>query len=273
LALELFPKKTEKLWFFEVARWRFGGEHIWVQDARLLLTWISGLIEASMPLFTVTAAVLAAALGADKAVRLEPALQEYVEARATEFGRIPEERREQLIEIARFVQTRAESDRPARLTFICTHNSRRSHLAQIWAKVAATYYGVGGVETFSGGTEATAFNPRAVNALKRAGFSISTSEPDRTNPRYEVRFDNNGPSMQCFSKVYKEDPNPQKDFCAVMTCSQADQSCPIVAGAALRVAVPYEDPKAFDGTPEETEKYDERCQQIAREMLYIFSKV
>lgn len=226
-----------------------------------------------MSLFAVSAAALAAALGADKAVRLDSPLREYVEARTAEFDQIPEQRREQLTEIARFVRTRVGSDRPALLTFICTHNSRRSHLAQIWAKVSATYYGVRGVETFSGGTEATAFNPRAIQALKRAGFTISTSEPDRTNPHYQVRFQDNAPTLECFSKVYSEAPNPKQDFCAVMTCSQADQSCPLVAGAALRIAVPYEDPKAFDDTPEETEKYDERCKQIAREMFYVFSKV
>jgi len=206
-------------------------------------------------------------------VRLDSPLREYVEARAAEFDQIPEERRAQLAEIAVFVRTRVRLGQPALLTFICTHNSRRSHLAQVWAKVAATYYGAHGVETFSGGTEATAFNPRAIQALKRAGFAIATSEPDKSNPHYHVRFHDSGPTMECFSKVYHEDPNPKKDFCAVMTCSQADQSCPLVAGAALRIAVPYEDPKAFDGTPEETERYDERCKQIAREMLYIFSKV
>jgi len=226
-----------------------------------------------MSLLVVSATVLAAAVGADKAVRLDSPLREYVEARAAEFDQIPEERRVQLREIARFVRERVRSGQPALLTFICTHNSRRSHLAQIWAKVAAAYYGVGGVETFSGGTEATAFNPRAVNALRRAGFTISTSEPGVSNPRYQVRFHDSAPTMECFSKVYDEDPNPKKDFCAVMTCSQADQSCPLVVGAALRIAVPYEDPKAFDGTVEETEKYDERCKQIAREMLYIFSQV
>ena len=226
-----------------------------------------------MSLLVVSAAVLAAAVGADKAVRLDSPLREYVEARAAEFEQIPEERKLQLTEIALFVRARVRSGQPALLTFICTHNSRRSHLAQVWGKVAATYYGVTNVETFSGGTEATAFNPRAISALKRAGFAISTSESDKSNPRYHVRFHDSAPTMECFSKVYSDDPNPKKDFCAVMTCSQADQSCPLVAGAALRIAVPYEDPKAFDGTPEETEKYDERCKQIAREMLYIFSKI
>jgi len=154
--------------------------------------------------------------------------------------------------------------------FICTHNSRRSHLSQIWASTAAAYYGVPGVETYSGGTEATAFNPRAVAALKRAGFEISHSAT-QDNPHYTVRFHDNAPAMECFSKVYKQPPNPTADFCAIMTCAQADKNCPVVRGATLRIGVPYEDPKAFDGTPEEAAKYDERCQQIAREILYVFA--
>jgi arsenate reductase len=227
-----------------------------------------------MSVLVVSAAVLAASVGAGKAVTLSPSVQTYVEARAAEFEQIPRERREQLTEVARFVRTRVGSGETARLTFICTHNSRRSHLAQIWAQVAAAYYGAHGVETFSGGTEATAFNPRAVNALRRAGFPISISQPEvKDNPRYEVHFADNAPPLTCFSKVYDQEPNPKKDFCAVMTCSQADAACPLVAGASLRIAIPYEDPKAFDGTPEEAEQYDERCKQIAREMLYIFSQV
>jgi arsenate reductase len=227
-----------------------------------------------MSLVIVSAAVLAASVGADKAVSLVPSVREYVEARAAEFEQIPPERREPLSEIAGFVRTRIGSGQTARLTFICTHNSRRSHLAQIWAQVAAAYYGVAGVETYSGGTEATAFNPRAVSALRRAGFSVSASEPGaKDNPRYQVHFAESAAPLTCFSKVYDQEPNPQKDFCAVMTCSQADKSCPLVAGASLRIAIPYEDPKAFDDTPEEAVRYDERCKQIAREMLYVFSQV
>jgi hypothetical protein len=156
--------------------------------------------------------------------------------------------------------------------FVCTHNSRRSQLSQVWAKVAATYYGVPRVETFSGGTAATAFNPRAIEALKRAGLDIATPAPG-DNPRYQVRYHDEQPPLECFSKVYSHEPNPKEHFCAVMTCDQADKACPNVAGATLRIAIPYEDPKAFDGTPQEAEKYEERCQQIAREMLYIFASV
>jgi hypothetical protein len=66
---------------------------------------------------------------------------------------------------------------------------------------------------------------------------------------------------------------PQQNFAAVMTCSHADASCPLVMGASVRVAIPYEDPKAADGTPEETALYDARSKQIATEMLFLFSRV
>lgn len=154
-----------------------------------------------------------------------------------------------------------------------THNSRRSHLAQIWAQAAALHYRVPGVEVYSGGTEATAFNPRAVAALRRAGFDIQASaDGNGSNPRYLVRFGGRSEPLECFSKIYSQPPNPQADFCAVMTCSEADRNCPLVAGATVRIALPYDDPKAFDGNPQESAAYDERCRQIAREMLYVFSQ-
>lgn len=161
-----------------------------------------------------------------------------------------------------------------RLTFICTQNSRRSHLAQLWAAIAADEYAVENVTTFSGGTEATAFNPRAVAALRRVGVVIPEPETS-SNPRYEVRFSESSPRTPetCFSKVYDEAPNPQDGFCAVMTCTQADEACPYVPGADKRLALPYVDPKAADDTPQEAATYDERCEQIAREMLYVFSEV
>jgi arsenate reductase len=157
------------------------------------------------------------------------------------------------------------------IVFICTHNSRRSQLCQIWAATAATYYGVLHVEAYSGGTEVTAFNGRAVAALRRAGFAID--DPKTTpNPRYRVSWHVDGPELECFSKVYHDASNPKSDFCAVMTCSQADKLCPIVQGASKRISLPYNDPKAFDGTPQETANYDERCRQIAREILFAFSE-
>jgi arsenate reductase len=199
-------------------------------------------------------------------------VEKYVEQRRGEFDEISSERKRQLKKIALYVKTRNKAGEPARLVFICTHNSRRSHMSQIWAEVAARHYGVAGVETISGGTEATAFNPRAIAAIKRAGLKVDKSD-EAQNPHYSVRFQETQDPLDCYSKVYSDPPNPQKDFCAVMTCSQADKTCPQIDGCSLRVAIAFEDPKVADDKPEESATYDERCAQISREMLYLFSLV
>jgi arsenate reductase (thioredoxin) len=200
-----------------------------------------------------------------------PALQLYADSLTFEFEMIPEERRAELKQLADYIRAQKDSAQPVQLTFICTHNSRRSHLGQIWAAAAASFYGVDGVETFSGGTEATAFNPRAVAAVKRAGFVIDSAIGE--NPRYRVHLREGDAGLVCFSKKYDDAANPQKDFAAIMTCSQADAECPYIPGAQFRLSLPYNDPKEADGTPQETERYNERCRQIGREMMYAFSLV
>ncbi|MFN3664537.1 MAG: protein-tyrosine-phosphatase [Sediminibacterium sp.] len=203
---------------------------------------------------------------------LNPALETYIADAKKGFAKIPKDRKKELDKIALFIQTKVKSGESAQLTYICTHNSRRSHFGQIWAATAAAYYGIPNVKTFSGGTEATAFNERSVAACKRVGFEITKTSEEK-NAVYEVKYASDAEPLKAFSKKYDDRSNPQSGFCAVMTCSQADQACPLVKGAVLRVAIPYDDPKAFDGKPEETAKYDERCRQIATETLYMFSKV
>lgn len=201
-----------------------------------------------------------------------PDLENYLKQALTDTANIPAERKEGLNELADFIQEQRDAKQPVQLTFICTHNSRRSHFGQVWAAVAAAHFGVDdGLTTFSGGTEATAFNPRAVAALQRAGLQVEN--PGGDNPKYTVRFANDKAALTCFSKKYDDASNPQGQFAAIMTCSDADRNCPIVPGAIARIAMPYNDPKAFDGTREEAAKYDERCRQIASEMLYVMSRV
>jgi arsenate reductase len=207
------------------------------------------------------------------AAELGPSLSKYVAARTAEFDEVAADRRATLDELAAYLRRQRDAGEPVRLVFICTHNSRRSHMAQLWAAAAAAFYRIEYVDAFSGGTEATAFNPRAVAALERAGFEIKTSAPGDANPRYLVRLSPSADALECFSKVYDQAPNPTTDFCAVMTCSAADEACPRVPGATLQLAIPYDDPKVADGMPEEAATYDERCAQIAREMLFAFSRV
>ncbi|MBK8267801.1 MAG: protein-tyrosine-phosphatase [Planctomycetes bacterium] len=196
----------------------------------------------------------------------------YLAARQLEFGDIPAEHRASLAKIANFVKDQYQEKLPARLLFVCTHNSRRSHLAQIWTAAAASYYQLPIPLVYSGGTESTAFNPRAVAVLERTGMKIQKTTGDE-NPIYHVRFSDDGSVITAFSKVINQAPNPKKDFCAVMVCDSADKSCPSVSGAIARVALPYVDPKQSDDTPDESRTYDERSRQIAREMLYVMSLV
>ena len=199
-------------------------------------------------------------------------LQEYLDARAKELDQIPDERKADLRELATFIQEEQAAGKVPQLTFICTHNSRRSHMAQLWMAAAMAYANAGKVATYSGGTEVTAFNPRAVKALRDAGFKIE-SDAAKSNPNYAVRWSDVLDESNCFSKHYAHESNPQKGFGAVMTCSQADEACPIVFGAAARFAIAYEDPKLADDTPQEAMRYTERCQQIAREMLFVAKAV
>jgi protein-tyrosine-phosphatase len=204
--------------------------------------------------------------------KLNPKLSEYVDSVRTAIEGIADTRKASLDKIAGYVSERLKDSGAAKLIFICTHNSRRSHISQIWAQTAAVFYGIHNFHAYSGGTEATAFNPRAIKALRSAGFEI---EPltENSNPEYEISYAEGADPIKAFSKKYSHQVNPQSGFGAVMTCSQADEACPLVIGAEFRQAIPYEDPKVADGTPEEEARYEERCRQIATEMFHMLSRV
>ena len=200
---------------------------------------------------------------------LEP-LSNYLKARRLEFDRIESSRMEILNPFAdRLRSAWIDGHRP-QVVFVCTHNSRRSHLAQLWTAAAAADRGLP-IDSWSGGTEATEFDRRAVASLKRAGFEIETAG-DRFNAGYLTRFDSKMSPMRCFSKVHDEPPNPGADFIAVMVCDEADRGCPHLSGASSRLSIPFLDPKIADDTPEETRTYDQRCRQVAREMLWTIDR-
>jgi arsenate reductase (thioredoxin) len=182
------------------------------------------------------------------------------------FAEIPEGRKKLLEQLGGYIARKRREGLPANVIVICTHNSRRSHIGQLWLWAAAQWYGIGGVHTFSGGTEATAFNHRSVAALQRAGFPLR-KRTEGSNPVYALNT-GDGDEQSLFSKKFSEAPNPQKAFAAVMVCSEADAGCPFVPGADGRFSIPYHDPKDFDDTPEETAAYDERVRQMGREMFY-----
>lgn len=189
-----------------------------------------------------------------------------------EFLLISEERKAKLILLADYISRKIKENQIPKLVVICTHNSRRSHIGQLWLAVGANYYGLPELETFSGGTEATAFNIRAVKAFQRIGFEISTQNETAENPIYEIKWKDEMQPYKAFSKKYEDEPNPKENFAAIMVCSSADEGCPIVFGCDFRLSLPYDDPKDYDDTKLEESKYDERVRQIGRDMLYVCSK-
>jgi len=188
------------------------------------------------------------------------------------FENISEERKAVLQPLIDFIQTKVHNKQEIRLNLICTHNSRRSHLSQVWAQTAATYYGIQNVFCYSGGTEATALFPMAAQTLTQQGFQIKTIA-EGNNPIYTIKYSENTHPIIGFSKTFDSEFNPQSEFAAIMTCSQADGSCPFIAGAEKRIPITFEDPKAFDNTPQQAEKYEERSIQIGTEFFYVFSQI
>ena len=197
----------------------------------------------------------------------------FCDQRVAEFDQIPEARKGELLKLRDYIRGKFNEDETPRLTVICTHNSRRSHMGQVWLAVGARYFDLPAIQTFSGGTESTAFNSRAVAALQRVGFDIQSPNADSPNPFYRLKWGEKLPAYQAFSKKYDSAPNPIDRFGAILVCSEADAGCPVVVGADFRLFLPFEDPKAFDDTSQEADMYDERCRQIAREVLFALSKI
>lgn len=188
------------------------------------------------------------------------------------FENISNDRKNILQPLIDYIQGKVNSKKPVNLNFICTHNSRRSHLAQIWSQFASAYYNIPNINCYSGGTEETALFPKVIETLSNQGFQIFKIT-DSNNPIYAIKYDENSLPIIGFSKKYDDAYNPVSNFAAILTCSQADEGCPFISGAEKRIPITFEDPKISDGTTNQTEVYKQRSLQIATEMMYIFSQI
>ena len=196
-------------------------------------------------------------------------LTQFSEDIKQHFAEIPTGRKVLLEKLATYLQDKLDLNDQSKLMFICTHNSRRSHFGQILSALAAEYYQIPEVQTFSAGTEVTAFHPNAITALRSIGLEIKDTE-NSSNPHFIVTW---GPthSLVAFSKLIDDEVNPKEHFAAIMTCTQAEQNCPYVAGAEFRLGLPFDDPKSYDGTAQESSMYLTRVHQMATEIYYVFS--
>jgi len=191
---------------------------------------------------------------------------------SVDFETITADRKNALQPLIDYIESKTKNGQTIRLNFICTHNSRRSHLSQIWAQVASEYYQIKNVNCYSGGTEATAMYPMVAETLTNIGFEVNKISQE-SNPVYAIKYGDNEQPIIGFSKTYDHSFNPKSEFAAVMTCTQADEGCPFIIGAEKRISLPFEDPKAFDNTDLKAEKYLERSIQIATEMAFVFSNI
>lgn len=200
-------------------------------------------------------------------------INKFCQGLEQEFDLILANRKEQLLLLKDYIVQKIEKQQIPKIIVICTHNSRRSHIGQLCLSLARDYYQLPALEAFSGGTEATAFNIRAVQAFQSIGFDISTQHENAENPIYDIKWRADMQPYLAFSKRYAAPPNPTEQFAAIMVCSQADEGCPIVLGCDFRLSLPYKDPKDFDDTEVEQKMYDEKIREIGREMFFVLSQI
>lgn len=201
---------------------------------------------------------------------LNPKISEIVSNLKPET--ISKERKQKLQIFIDYLQSKTDKNEAIRLNFICSHNSRRSHLSQIWAKTLAHHFKLKNVTCYSGGTEATAVYKSVIKSLEIQGFQIKKLS-EAANSIYQIKYDADETPIIAFSKKYNDGFNPKSKFAAVMSCSDADENCPLVLGAEARIPFTFKDPKVSDNTSQELEKYQEKSLEIATELFYTFSEI
>lgn len=183
---------------------------------------------------------------------------------------IAEDRKNYLLKIAETIAKEYAKNEVVNLTFICSQNSRRSQLAQVWGFFAASYFKLN-ILSFSGGIEITSFNRSTIKTLQKAGFHFQLSDFSHQNPKYEISFDGTKKHIIGYSKLIEHPENPS-NFIAITTCSNVDTNCAYI-GANYCFQLPIEDPKRSDGTLLQEERYMEINKQISGEIYFIFNEV
>ena len=193
-------------------------------------------------------------------------IEQLIRKMATEEENISKARKNALAHLAdTLVDKHKKESFP--LIFICTHNSRRSIVAEVWASVLADHYQLP-VKAYSGGTEVTAVHQNTLDCLGNIGFRI-VKQNNRQNPKVQIKY---GADQQLitFSKLFDDEVNPQQNFSAIMLCDNAAENCPFIPNALQRVNLTFPDPKQFDDTEMVSEKYNDGCMQIGSELHFLF---
>ena len=199
-------------------------------------------------------------------------LKEYIKIilKNIDMG-LEKNRKDKLVKIAQIIKINHEQQNIVKITFICTHNSRRSQFSQVWAYISSLYFKLDFIKLFSGGTEVDTVNLNVINSFINTGLKIEKTHKGKAI--YLLKSFKKDKGINLYSKVYNSKLNPSKHFIAIMTCSDADQMCPVIKGADKKISLPYSDPRVADNTGLEKEVYNQTCSIIAKEMFYLMKQV
>ncbi|MEJ2599355.1 MAG: MarR family transcriptional regulator [Anaerolineales bacterium] len=113
---------------------------------------------------------------------------------------------------------------PARVLFLCTHNSARSQMAEGLLRA----HSGGQVEAFSAGTEPSAVHPMAVRAMAEMGIDISNQRSKSLEVFAGGRFDH-----------------------VITVCDRARELCPVYPGEPVMIHWSISDPVEVTGSVQE----------------------
>jgi len=131
-----------------------------------------------------------------------------------------------------------------RVLFLCTHNSARSQMAEgLLRQMAGDRFDVR-----SAGTEATAVQPLAIEAMRELGIDISGHTSKALDVFYGQPF----------------------DF-VITVCDRAKESCPLFPGRGERIHWSFDDPAAATGTDAERLEAFRRVRDAIRARLREFA--
>jgi len=195
------------------------------------------------------------------------ALNNYCDKMVDSFASISNNRKKKLDDISSKINEYVQNDKELNLLFVCTHNSRRSQFAQVWAHLAINYFGLLNLNSFSCGSEQTIIHKNTIIALESFGFRVQKVKSNITNFYFSENL-----YVKCFSKTFHHNSLPDNQIISLMTCDDADKNCPFIAGSLSRISLPYNDPKVYDDSSECMAEYKKTSNHIAQEIFYIFSK-
>ncbi|NJN27464.1 MAG: hypothetical protein HC819_16570 [Cyclobacteriaceae bacterium] len=204
--------------------------------------------------------------------KLYPILNEYIKDFPKEFRKIPEERRYRLNEMVYYLEEQEKNRNAWQLMFISSNQSTVGQMAQVWAKIAAYYFGLEKLQTFSGGLQAEPISVNTILALEKAGCIVYKNDLNGLNV-YQVKYAYNINPIILYPKKTDHVKNPANDFMAVFVNEHADMNMRNVRGTFNRLLLPYEDLSAYDGSAIDTRQYEESNRKMAVEMFYVFAQL